>query len=106
MGLKKISSKEFKSLIAGKGQFVAIFSTGWCGFCRSLLKELERKGPEFEVVVVDISDESDSTWEEHRIEMVPTAVLFSDGREVARKDPTPEGLTYNDIKSLADRSRA
>ncbi len=103
MTLPKMTSKDLEGLIASGKRFVAIFSTSWCGFCRSLIKEVERKGAGLEVAVVDISDESDPAWEAYRIEMVPTAVLFNGGREVARKPPGWDGLAFSDLKALYEK---
>ncbi len=100
MPLQKITSRELEKLISTGKRLVAVFSTSWCGFCRGLIKEIERKGEGLEVVVVDISDESDPAWDAYKIEMVPTAVLFDGGREVARRAPGWDGLSFSEVKGL------
>ncbi len=104
MALRKITSKELEGIIASGKRFVAIFSTSWCGFCRALIKEIDQKGEGNNFVVVDISDESDPAWEAYRIEMVPTALLFEGGREVARKAPGWDGLSLSEVKGLFGRA--
>jgi len=104
MALTKITSSELEELISSGRRFVAIFSTSWCGFCRSLVKEIERKAGGCEVAVVDISDDSDPAWEKYNIDMVPTALLFNGGREVARKSPRWDGLGFTDIRELLEQA--
>lgn len=104
MALQKITSNDLDKIISSGKRFVAVFSTGWCGFCRSLIKEIERKGEGLDAVVVDISDESDPAWDAYKIEMVPTALLFEGGREVARKNPGWDGLSFSDVRGLLERA--
>lgn len=102
-----VSSEELKRrLEQGSGEFVAIFSTKWCGFCRALMGELERVQVVFSVIEVDISDDDDSAWDEYGISTVPTALIFRAGKEVARKPPGYEGLRVKDLRNLFDKNRA
>ncbi len=104
MPIQKITSGELEKLISSGKRFVAVFSASWCGFCRGLIKDIERKGEGLGVVVVDISDESDPAWDAYRIEMVPTAVLFDGGREAARKPPGWDGLSFSEVKGLLGKA--
>ncbi len=106
MKVERISSDKLKERIERGGEFVAIFSTKWCGFCRALISELERFQASFDAVEVDISSDDDPAWEGFGISTVPTAVLYSSGREAARKRPGYDGLRVKDIRNLCDRSRA
>ncbi|HPC28307.1 MAG TPA: thioredoxin family protein [Candidatus Methanomethylicus sp.] len=106
MTIDCISSERLRERIDSGGEFVAVFSTKWCGFCRALMSELERSQVDFVAVEVDISSDDDPAWERFGVSAVPTAVLFSSGREVARKSPGYDGLRVKDLKSLYDRSRA
>ena len=104
MNVKKINGQQLKGMLAKKrGQFVAIFSTSWCGYCRALKKEIEAATLDFTIIEVDISDESDSSWGKFEINLVPTAILFKDGREVARKPPSPDGLRLKELRELVGR---
>ncbi len=105
MAMECISSDKLKERVLHGGEFIAIFSTKWCGFCRALIRELERSRVDFDMVEVDISSNDDTAWDEYGIEMVPTAVLFSSGREVARRCPTYDGLSVNDVRSLHEMRR-
>jgi len=106
MTIECISSERLRERIDSGGEFVAVFSTKWCGFWRALMSELERSHVDFVAVEVDISSDDDPAWERFGVSTVPTAVLFSSGREVARKRPGYDGLRVKDLKSLYDRSHA
>ena len=41
MKIECISSEKLRDRIGSGGEFVAVFSTKWCGFCRALISELE-----------------------------------------------------------------
>ena len=106
MKIEKIDGRQFKILLEAEREFIAIFSTQWCGFCRTLTSELSKSDFALKTVEVDISDEDDCMWDDFGISMVPTAILFREGKEVARKPPTYDGLRGKDIKVLAEKSRA
>jgi thioredoxin-like negative regulator of GroEL len=104
MNVKRIDGRQLNGLLASKkGQFVALFSASWCGFCRMLKRELEAATLDFTVVEVDISDEGDSSWDEFEVSTVPTAILFEEGREIARKTPSIDGLKLKDLRKLVGR---
>lgn len=100
MSLKKVDPKGLEEIVSSGREVLAVFSAEWCGFCRTLLKEVERRGSEIPIVVVDISDDTDSAWEDYRIEAVPTAILFRGGREVARRDPGTNGISFPELKEF------
>ncbi len=106
MAMECISTDKLKERVLQGGEFIAIFSTKWCGFCRALIRELERSRVDFDMVEVDISSDDDPAWDDHGISTVPTAVLFSSGREIARRCPRRDGLSVKDVRSLYERSRA
>jgi thioredoxin-like negative regulator of GroEL len=103
--IRKINSRQLNDMLAkNAGQFVAIFSTEWCGYCRALMREIEATTIDFTTVEVDISNESDNSWERFEINLVPTAILFEEGKEVGRKTPTADRLGLKDIRELVGKS--
>jgi thioredoxin-like negative regulator of GroEL len=103
MNIRKVNGQQLKGLLAGeKGRFIALFTASWCNFCRILINEIEAAKPDFAFVEVDISKEDDS-WDEFDVSAVPTALLFEDGKEIARRPPMSEGLRLKDLRDLADR---
>uniref|UniRef100_A0A7C3EWK1 Thioredoxin n=1 Tax=Candidatus Methanomethylicus mesodigestus TaxID=1867258 RepID=A0A7C3EWK1_9CREN len=104
MGIKIIEGHMLKAFLdSEKGEFIAVFSTSWCAFCRMLLKEIERAPPPFKVIDVDITDESDPTWEDYKIRIVPTVIAFRNGEEVARKEARPDGIALREVKELYEK---
>ncbi len=98
--ISKVDTQKLRGLLSGKGDLLAVFTCDWCGYCRSIMRDIERSPPGYDVVFVDISDESDSAWDDYKVEVVPTAVLFRDGREVARKRAGLSGLRPSDLDAL------
>ena len=101
MVYKTMNSKEFKELMAkDNGKHLAIFTAQWCGFSKKLKGELETVPVEFEVVDVDVTDEEDCCWDDYALKVVPTAIVFSGGKEVARKKAGFFGLKIQDLSEL------
>ncbi len=104
MGIKIIEGRMLKAFLdSEKGEFMAVFSTSWCAFCRMLLKEIERTPPAFKIIDIDITDESDPAWEEYNIKIVPTVIAFRNGKEVARKEARPDGIPLREVKELYEK---
>ena len=104
MRRETIDGTELKRRVAGGDGtgFVAVFVAGWCGYCRRLRAELDDAADAgLPVVEVDISDDDDPAWDEWRVELVPTAVRFRDGREAGRRTPTFRGLPIREVAELA-----
>lgn len=96
--MKILDCPAFKRLLEeGRGEMVAVFTASWCGYCRMLLRELERTKSEIPLTLVDISDED--CWDEFDIEIVPTAVLYKDGKEM-RRVCSPDGLRLRDLQEF------
>lgn len=64
------------------------FHATWCGPCKRMAPILdalaEKSGDTFSVVKVDI-DAAPNAAVEHNVEVVPTLVLFQDGKELGRQ---------------------
>jgi hypothetical protein len=57
----------------------------------------------FKLCEVDISETEDKAWEDYNIDVVPTALLFRAGKEVARRACSFEGMRVKDLQALAAR---
>lgn len=88
MFVKTANDKNFKEATAGKMPVVVDFYGTWCGPCKamapSLEKAAEERSPAITFYKVDI-DDSPSSSQQFRISGVPTLVIMSEGKEVARK---------------------
>ena len=108
-GVKSVAGKKgFEATVPGsKGLLLACFTTDWCPYCVRFRKPFRshRGRAGVGMVEVDLSDEDDPLWEEMRIDVVPTIVLFRDGKEVARVNGTlGKGLKSEDVDSLLAKS--
>ena len=94
------------SLISKEARIV-LFAADWCGYCRRFLSvineyesRLETPIPSSdEIVVVNVESGDGSLWEDFRISLVPTIAVFSNGREIFRRDGKPfVGLERKDLE--------
>ena len=79
----KMNQKLFEELTAGQMPVLVDFSAPWCGYCRRIDPAYERLADQYEgrilVAKVNIDDEP-ALAERERIELVPTLVLYKEGR--------------------------
>jgi thioredoxin 1 len=79
------------------------FLADWCPYCRAFVPALESLagGGAFEVAVGDVTDEESPLWERFSIDVVPTVVVFRDGRPAFRRDGRLGiGLTGDDLRAI------
>ncbi len=85
------------------GTWAVAFLADWCPFCRSFepeyAKEAAHGGATF--AVVDLSREENPLWDRLRIEIVPTVIVFRDGREALRlRGRSGHGLDSGDLRTM------
>jgi len=101
MQARKINAKELERVLPNEsGELVAVFVANWCGYCKSLMKELEATTVCFNLCEVDISETEDKAWEDYNIDVVPTALLFKAGKEVGRRACSFKGMGVKDLQEL------
>jgi thioredoxin 1 len=86
-----------------KGQrTVVLFHASWCPFCRRFrpaFQDLAAQAQGLAAAEVLLDDERNPLWAEHRINVVPTVVVFDDGKPVHRLDGfAGVGLTEEDLR--------
>jgi len=77
-----------KEQLLRDGTWMVAFLADWCPFCRRFRPEfaaLERED-RFRIAEGDVTAEDSPLWDDFRIEVVPTLVVFRDGRPVFRAD--------------------
>lgn len=88
MFVKTANDKNFKEATASKMPVVVDFYGTWCGPCKAMAPSLEKvaeeRSPAITFYKVDI-DDSPSASQQFRISGVPTLIIMSEGKEVARK---------------------
>ena len=83
-----------------------MFAAKWCGFCSRFLNEaraLDSKvGDELFLVNADEPDES--LWDQYSIKIVPTIIIFKDGKQAFRRDGrSMAGLSEKDLTQAIDQ---
>ncbi len=88
--------------LARPGTWTVGFLAQWCGFCRAFAPSFATlEGGATHVAVGDLTDLANPLWERFDIEIVPTVIVFRDGRSVARVDGRPmEGLGSEDLEKV------
>lgn len=68
---------------------VVVFAAKWCGYCRKFLPIVDAypamvDAPELSVVDTDSGD--GSLWDEYDINVVPTIVVYRDGKQMFKRE--------------------
>jgi thioredoxin len=79
----KMNQQLFQELTSGSTPVLVDFSAPWCGYCRRIDPAYELLADQYEgrilVAKVNIDDEP-ALAEQERIELVPTLVLYQNGK--------------------------
>lgn len=86
------------------GVVVVGFLADWCPYCVQFLPDLAAlERPNVPVLLADLSDEASPLWETFEVAIVPTLVVFSDGRPVFRADGVrSRGLGPKDLAAASE----
>jgi len=85
-----------------------LFLASWCSFCRRFLPAFEAaaKASSIPWAYADVSELENVFWDAFNIEVVPTIIVFKDGKPKFRKDGVRgRGLSEDAIKETIDQVR-
>ncbi len=91
------------------GLQIVMFTTSWCPFCRRFKPKFVETATKADVrcVMVFIDDWDNPLWDEYKVDVVPTLVLFNGGKPVFRRDGLlGRGLGDHDLAAVAERAQA
>jgi thioredoxin-like negative regulator of GroEL len=79
--VNQVPAERFRASDLPPGRVAVMFTADWCGYCHRFLAHYKRIRAGW---VVDVTDEDDPLWDVHRLQVVPTVLVFQDGLEVRR----------------------
>jgi len=91
------------------GVVAVAFLADWCPFCRAFRPHFSRLGRNegWSALVADVSSEENPLWDEFHLEVLPTVVVFREGRAILRVDGVPGvGLGRSDLRAIEVTARA
>lgn len=83
MAARNINHEEFKALLQEGKTVLVDYWAPWCGYCRRIGPAYEKIAQEYgqQLVVAKVNiDEEPLLAEQERIEVIPTLVLYQDGK--------------------------
>ncbi len=71
-----------------EGTWIVAFVADWCPFCHRFLPQFSALESEkgFRIAAGDVTSDDSPLWDDLRIEVVPTVVVFRNGAPVFRED--------------------
>ncbi len=86
MSALNLNKQEFEQLVLEEGKLSLVeFWAPWCVYCRRIGPALEKlaQEKEGEIVIAKVNiDENPSLAERYQVEVIPTLIIFKEGREL------------------------
>jgi thioredoxin 1 len=105
MPLERVGAEAFRGEeFTRPGRWAVAFLADWCPFCRAFAPRFESLAPPgpAKLAVADLTSEESPLWETFSIDVVPTVVVFQDGKTLFRRDGRlGRGLGASDLKAIA-----
>lgn len=99
------SPKNIEACLSPKGKSAVLYITSHCPYSRAFKPKFEKyaeknKG-KYEFAIVYLDDYECPLWNEHNVKVVPTVVVYENGKECRRMDGRAgEGLNEDDLSVL------
>jgi thiol-disulfide isomerase/thioredoxin len=85
------------------GTWAIDFSADWCPYCTAFLPNFAtlEEGGALEIAVADLTDLESPLWDSFEVEVVPTVILFKEGKVIFRANGrSGEGLDGADLSAV------
>jgi thiol-disulfide isomerase/thioredoxin len=103
-----VRKEEFENkILKSPGPELVLFAADWCSYCKRFLgvisdyheSDSSTGASRYFVNVVNIDSGDGSLWETYKVDLVPTLMVFSKGKQVFRRDAKPMiGLRQSDLE--------
>jgi len=87
--MESLESSAFRNgEILREGTWIIAFVADWCPFCHRFLPQFStlESTPGFRIATGDVTSEESRLWDEFRIDVVPTLIVFRGGVPIFRID--------------------
>lgn len=88
-------------IVSAKDPILVLMAAKWCGYCSRFIQQLRslQDSENIDMILADADEPDESLWDMHRIRLVPTLLVFLQGKEIFRKDGRPGiGLKLSDFE--------
>jgi thioredoxin 1 len=108
--LVRLASRDFMNgKLNRTGMIVVMFYADWCPFCmafKPIFEDFARKG-HLDCGEANISHYEDPLWEQFQLRVVPSILIFEDGKLIKRKDGVLfRGLSEADLDEITSDLRS
>ena len=104
MALERVGAEAFREKEFDRpGLWAVAFLADWCPFCRAFVPKFEALAGSggAHLAIADLTSEESPLWERFAVDVVPTVIVFRNGREVLRRDGRlGRGLSEADVKAV------
>ena len=97
----------FEKIKSEPGPHLFVFAAKWCRFCKRFIEQTKalQEPANVEIKLVNTDDPDKSLWDDFSIKIVPTIIVFKDGKSIFRIDgrraifhPVRAGLNMTDLE--------
>lgn len=85
MSVINLDERQFRNLMADGKTVLVDYWAPWCGYCRRIAPAYDRIGEQYadKLIIAKLNiDEAPQVAQEEAIEVIPTLVLYRDGKAV------------------------
>jgi thioredoxin 1 len=100
-----MEKSEFQKSLGLPGSKIVVFAAEWCGYCRRYIAVLQNFKQDLsqKLEIVNVDSEDGSLWDEYSISLVPTIIVFKEGKEVFRRNGRASiGLQQKDLEQALE----
>jgi thiol-disulfide isomerase/thioredoxin len=101
--MMRIDEKNIEEELKKSQKAAVLFYADWCPFCRAFKPKFEAyaKKTDIKLLEANISEESNPLWDKYGVNVVPTVVVFSKGKQLVRADgKAGVGLSESEMDAL------